>query len=379
MKFARSKLSRAIVASTSVTLSLAVLAVIASPPALADADDNWYVGANVGQSRSNIDGEKINNSLPGGGIVSTTTSEDDRGTGYKIFGGYQLNRNFAVEGGYFDLGEFGYKATTGSLDTLNGEIKVKGLNLDLVGILPVTEKFSAFARAGATYAEAEDHFTGTGSVNLADTSPSKRKANYKYGVGVQYDLTEALGMRAEAERYRINNAVGKDGDIDLYSVGLVYRFGGSTSAPVAVAAAPAPMPEPVAVKEPVPTRVSFSADSMFDFDKDTVKPTGKQELDKFAADLSGSDFEVITVTGHTDRIGSHDYNMDLSARRAEAVKRYLVETSGIPAGKITTKGIDGAEPVTKPGDCVGNKKTKALIACLQPDRRVEVEVSGTKQ
>jgi OOP family OmpA-OmpF porin len=184
-------------------------------------------------------------------------------------------------------------------------------------------------------------------------------------------------MRVEAERYRINDAVGNDGDNDQVSLGLVYRFGGSTPAPVAVAAAP--MPEPVVVRPPAPTKVTFSADSMFDFDKDTVKPAGKQELDKFAADLSGSDYGEITVTGHTDRIGSHAYNMDLSARRAEAVKNYLVETGGIPAGKITAQGIDGAEPVTKPGDCVGNKATKELIACLQPDRRVEVEVSGTKQ
>jgi OmpA-OmpF porin, OOP family len=109
-----------------------------------------------------------------------------------------------------------------------------------------------------------------------------------------------------------------------------------------------------------------------------VKPEGKQHLDRLGADLKGVSFNVITVTGHTDRIGSHDYNMALSTRRAEAVKAYLVESAGIPAGKITARGTDGSDPVTKPGDCKGKKATKALIACLQPDRRVEVEVSGTK-
>ena len=49
------------------------------------------------------------------------------------------------------------------------------------------------------------------------------------------------------------------------------------------------------------------------------------------------------------------------------------------ADKITARGVNGAEPVTKPGECVGTKKTPALIACLAPDRRVEVEVTGTKQ
>jgi OOP family OmpA-OmpF porin len=124
--------------------------------------------------------------------------------------------------------------------------------------------------------------------------------------------------------------------------------------------------------------VTLSADSLFDFAKAVVTPAGKQQLDKLASDLRGVNYSVVTVTGHTDRIGSHAYNMDLSTRRAEAVKAYLVESAGIPAGKIAAKGTDGSDPVTKPGDCKGKKATKALIACLQPDRRVEVEVSGTK-
>jgi OOP family OmpA-OmpF porin len=128
----------------------------------------------------------------------------------------------------------------------------------------------------------------------------------------------------------------------------------------------------------VPTKVSFSADSLFDFDKSIVKADGKQELDKFAADLRGVDYDIINVTGHTDRIGSHDYNTKLSTRRAEAVQNYLVQTGGIPASKIAARGVNGADPVTKPGDCVGNKATKALIACLQPDRRVDIEVVGTR-
>jgi OOP family OmpA-OmpF porin len=124
--------------------------------------------------------------------------------------------------------------------------------------------------------------------------------------------------------------------------------------------------------------VTLSADSLFEFNKVVVTSAGKQQLDRFAADLRGVNFGTITVTGHTDRIGSHAYNMDLSTRRAEAVKAYLAQSAGIPAGKITARGTDGSDPVTKPGDCKGQKKTKVLIACLQPDRRVVVEVSGTR-
>lgn len=381
-------------ARTSGTLSLVALAVITSPFAAAD-DTGWYGGINVGRSKAKIDDKDITAQLLGGGFTSASIKDDDRDTGYKVFGGYQFNQNFALEGGYFDLGEFGFKATTVPAGTLRGNIKLKGVNLDAVGILPLTERFSAFGRIGVNYARARDSFTGTGAVIVSNPHPSKRDTNYKYGLGLQYDLTESLGVRAEAERYRIDDAVGNKGDIDLFSVGLVYRFGGKTPAPAPRAAAPepvaaAPAPQPVAVTPPPPPRavtppppppapkkVTFSADSLFDFDKATVKPAGKQHLDKLAADLRGVNFDVITVTGHTDRIGSHAYNMKLSTRRAEAVKAYLV-SAGIPADKIAASGTDGSDPVTKPGECKGKKATKKLIACLQPDRRVEVEVSGTR-
>jgi OOP family OmpA-OmpF porin len=121
--------------------------------------------------------------------------------------------------------------------------------------------------------------------------------------------------------------------------------------------------------------VSFSADSLFDFAKDTVRPAGKVALNEFAAQLQGDRFRVITVTGHTDRIGSHEYNLALSTRRAESVKAYLIE-AGIPADKVTARGVDGEDPVTKPDECPGRERTPKLIACLQPDRRVDVEVTA---
>jgi OOP family OmpA-OmpF porin len=124
--------------------------------------------------------------------------------------------------------------------------------------------------------------------------------------------------------------------------------------------------------------VAFSADSLFDFGKATIKAAGRQSLEQLARDLRGTQFSVITVVGYSDRIGAQAYNQKLSTRRAEAVRDYLVESLGIPASKTDVKGMDGADPVTKPDECVGQKRTPKLIACLQPDRRVEVEVSGTQ-
>lgn len=366
-------------------LNLAAFAVLASPYALAD-DAGWYAGASIGESRATIDDARIASELLSGGLSTSSINDDDNDTGYKLFGGYQFNRHMALELGYFDLGKFGFSASTEPPGTLTGSIKVKGANLDAVGILPITEKFAALARVGLIYADAKDSFAGTGAVTVLDPSPSNRDTKYKFGLGLQYAFTESFAVRAEAERYRINDAVGNDGDIDLLSAGLVYRFGehAPPPAPVAVArepvfVAPAPQPAPVAPPAPpMPRKVSFSADSLFDFDKATVRPAGRQDLDKFAADLRGTNFDVITVTGYTDRIGSHAYNMDLSTRRAVAIKSYLVESAGIPADKVAARGVNGSDPVTKPGECVGTKATRELIACLQPDRRVEVEVSGAR-
>lgn len=106
-----------------------------------------------------------------------------------------------------------------------GSIKVKGVNFDAVALFPVTEDFSAFARVGAQYAEAKDSFATTGTISIADTNPKKSEFNYKFGAGLQYAMTENVGLRIEAERYRINDAVGNNGDMDLFSVGLTYRFG----------------------------------------------------------------------------------------------------------------------------------------------------------
>jgi len=368
------------------TLGLLALAAMAGPLAAAD-DSNGYIGFNLGQSRANIDNAAIENGLLAGGFTTTAMRNDNYDLGYKLFGGYQFGRYFALEGGYFDLGKFGFDATTTPAGTLSGRMKVRGLFTDAIGILPFTSKFSAFGRVGVNYADVKDDFTGTGADNVLDPNRHKRAANYDFGGGLQYNFTPSFGARAEATRYRIDDAVGNKGDIDLVSAGLVYRFGRKAPPPapvevppppVAVAAAPAPPPPAPPPPPKVPLRFTFSADSLFDFDKAAMKPSGKQELDKFAADLRGTRFDVISVTGHTDRIGSEAYNKKLSTQRADAVKSYLVLSAGIPADKISAAGVDGSDPVTKPGDCPGTKANKALIACLQPDRRVEVEVSGSK-
>lgn len=92
----------------------------------------------------------------------------------------------------------------------------------------------------------------------------------------------------------------------------------------------------------------------------------------------GFPYETITVEGHTDRIGSPAYNQTLSVQRADMVKGYLVSSGGIDAAKVSAQGKGEMAPVVKPEDCKGNAANAKLIACLKPDRRVDIEVSGTR-
>ncbi len=133
------------------------------------------------------------------------------------------------------------------------------------------------------------------------------------------------------------------------------------------------------VTTPTPKRdkVTLAADALFDFDKAVLRNEGKAKLDDVTGKLKGMKLEVIIAVGHTDRIGSDKYNQKLSEKRAEAVKAYLVG-KGVEPNRIYTEGKGEKQPVT--GDKCGksDKKSKKLIECLQPDRRVEIEVIGTK-
>ncbi|MDY0073367.1 MAG: OmpA family protein [Thauera sp.] len=146
-------------------------------------------------------------------------------------------------------------------------------------------------------------------------------------------------------------------------------------APVA-AVEPAPAPAPAPAPKPSAEKIKLAADALFDFDKATLKPEGRAKLDDLAAKAQQLKLEVILAVGHTDRIGSDAYNQGLSERRAAAVKTYLV-SKGIEANRVYTEGKGKKQPVTGT-QCNNVKSRTALIECLQPDRRVEVEVIGSK-
>ena len=138
-------------------------------------------------------------------------------------------------------------------------------------------------------------------------------------------------------------------------------------------AAPAPPPAPAPA--PQVQKITLASKALFDFDKAVLKPEGMAAIDsEIIAKLKDvQKLELVLVTGHTDRIGTQAYNQKLSERRADAVRNYLV-SKGVAKDKIETLGMGKTQPV--PGVTCTMKAMKELIACLAPNRRVEVEVKG---
>jgi OOP family OmpA-OmpF porin len=148
---------------------------------------------------------------------------------------------------------------------------------------------------------------------------------------------------------------------------------------MAEAVNPAPAPAPLAAvpEKPAPAVITLQADMLFDFDKSTLRPEGLKTLDDEVVSKLKEypNIEKVLVTGHTDRIGTHAYNQKLSQRRADAVKDYLID-QGIDSTRIETAAKGETEPVVSCDDVKGkvSSKNRELVKCLQPNRRVEVEI-----
>lgn len=358
-------------------LGLVGFAAVSGQAAIA-AESGWYGGLSIGQSQADIHHERIANQL-GVPVSLISFDDDDRDIGFKLFAGKKFNRNFAVEGGYFKLGEFGFTANYPTANSFSGNIKLQGLNLDAVGILPFSEKFSAFGRVGLLYTQGKDGFTGTGAgaaVAAADPNPKKSEANYKVGVGLQYDFTQALGMRAEWERYRMNDAVGNKGDIDMLMVGLVLRFGGGEPAPRAVtpapyvapvAAAPAPYVAPVLVIVPVARTQQYCSilDIQFEINKSTVQREAEEKLDVLVTFMRKYPGTTAVIEGHTDEVGTTADNMRLSQSRADSMLNY-VASRGIARSRLQAVGYGETRPIADNSTRIGkrlNRRINAIIAC----------------
>ena len=210
---------------------------IGTQPAFAD-DAGWYLGFGAGRSLSRLDYDRLARELSAADFDAPTLYPHNRDTAYKGFGGYQFSRNFALEGSYFDLGKFGFPAPAAAPGVLDGGLRVRGYGVDAVGLLPLSERFSAFAKLGESYAHTRDSSSATGGNNGSNSFTREWRANPKVGAGLQFLVTHHVGVRGAWERYRIGDGVSDHGNVDAWFVSLIIKMGRTPAPMTPVAVAP---------------------------------------------------------------------------------------------------------------------------------------------
>ena len=340
---------------TAIAIAVA-LAGFATVAQAAPKDNTWYAGGKLGWSQFHDTGWYDKAQQNNG-----NTHESQLGAG--AFGGYQVNPYVGFEMGYDWLGRMPYKGSE-----VSGAFKAQGVQLTTKLGYPITDDLDIYTRLGGMVWRADSKNTIGGKNHDTGVSPV-------FAGGVEWAVTRDIATRLEYQW--VNNigdaqTVGVRPDNGMLSVGVSYRFGQQEEAAPVVAPAPAPAPE-VQTKH-----FTLKSDVLFNFNKATLKPEGQQALDQLYTQLSNLDPKdgSVVVLGYTDRIGSEQYNLKLSEKRAQSVVDYLI-SKGIPANKISPRGMGEANPVT--GSTCNNVKARAaLIDCLGPDRRVEIEVKGYK-
>ena len=239
---------------------------------------------------------------------------------------------------------------------------------------------------------ARDHFGDGTNGTFHRTAPYLNA-----GLGFQYKFSPRLGLQADVREVgtfyssRIQPYDMKHTANTYANVGLTWAFGGPPAPPpvpvvtstrtqetTVVTTPPPPPPAPLPPPPPAPVmkKYTLSASELFAFNSAKLGPN-QPKLDEVAATMkANSDIASVTIVGYTDRIGSKPYNQKLSEERANSVKAYL-EAKGVAATRLTAVGKGEADPVV---ECKDEKKRPALIKCLEPNRRVEIEpVTFTKQ
>ena len=204
---------------------LLVAAASLSAPACAQLafgqmDTGLYLGGSAGWSRADIDGPR----LPAG-FATTSLSRDEDEAGFKLFGGYRFTRNLAVEGGYANLGKFGFSGTATPASTFSNSFKVDGWFVDAVAMVPLQQGFSLLGRIGAYFNQVKTSPAATGAL-AAGPHIKDRDTSLKVGLGAQYEVSPALAVRAEWDHFRKVGDPANTGEshINLLSLGMIVKF-----------------------------------------------------------------------------------------------------------------------------------------------------------
>ena len=358
---------------TAIALVVAGLAA-ASVAQAAPQENTFYAGVKAGQA-SFHDGISKNRVIADKLLGVNDYGYNRNSFTYGVFGGYQIlnrdNLGLAVELGYDDFGRVKFKEA--------GKVAAKhtnhGTHLSLKGSYEVLNGLDVYGKAGVALVRSDYKFYNTenGARDHKAGRHSLRTSGL-FAVGAEYAVLPELAVRLEYQwltrvgKYRTQNSHNSSVDynpwIGSINAGVSYRFGQGA------VAAPAMAPEVVS------KTFNLNSDVTFAFGKANLKPQAKATLDGIYGEIAQVHSAKVAVAGYTDRIGSDAGNLKLSQRRADTVANYLVQ-KGVATNAISATGYGKANPVTG-ATCDQVKGRKALIACLAPDRRVEIAVNGTK-
>lgn len=188
----------------------------------------FYAGANIGYSHTDVQDVTASDitDLLGAGYTASNVRNDRSDTSWKVFSGYTINSNFAVELGYARVGKAKSSATIS--DGVNSarisvDAKVDAIFLDLVGTVPFSADFAGHARLGVASTDTKVTGRATDGIVSVSDSDSDRGTSLKFGLGLSYKLSTSMSLVGEWERYRVD-AFDDKTNVDNYSVGIIYRF-----------------------------------------------------------------------------------------------------------------------------------------------------------
>lgn len=215
-----------------VSASFACAVLVGAATHAVAAENGWYAYGAAGWADTKGRKAQVDTTITNLGVTAFTSQADETDTGYKLQFGYRFNRNFAVEGGYMDLGRYSYDAVaTVPVATRTGSGDIDAWNLTAVGSLPLTERLAVIGKLGAAAHNLKFHCAGTG---IACVNPDRKASgtSLHYGVGVEWAFSPNWFARGEYEVVQkvgdAFNSTGTSGtsreDVKLGSIGIGYRF-----------------------------------------------------------------------------------------------------------------------------------------------------------
>jgi OOP family OmpA-OmpF porin len=201
--------------------SLSLILLAATSTAFADG---FYVLGEATHSDTSLSNTYFDNTLTTAGATGLTSSDKGKSTQWRLQGGYRFNPNFALEAGYMDLGKSKYTASYNQ-GAASGELKSGGIDVAALGILPLSDSFSIFGKAGIIGAKTDSKLTATG-LSSSSWKSTTHEILPLVGVGATYKLSQNFDLRAD---YDYVSGIGKSSKTgvmksNMISVGVAYNF-----------------------------------------------------------------------------------------------------------------------------------------------------------